>query len=396
MRIKIVDPLSWIISSNANIRREPIRPLKARINNFDELFDDKTIVYDAVHLPDRKQLLLLGPPLFNLQPIFEQMKVISLPDGMPCSFQIQNLENHTRTTIQVPINSKSINIQSTLGTFIIPLQEKYDELFTGRRVVFAISKDNHLDWIADWVRYHRDNHGADAVLIHDNSSQSYSAEELADKLSSISGIHAACVVRWPFKFGPQGFNGRYWDSFFCHGGAMEDARWRFLQNAKSVLNLDIDELMLSTGTSVFEKVEASESGYLSFNGLWAVQTRNEGVQQDVSPRPLLHRDLTVVLKPKLGFTSFRGLRIRPTIENRCPIKWAAVPSRHPVNVLWSLHHIKGINSAKLRHEKFEYRHFRPINTGWKYKRNIIEPFTERLHFVDPVLTCAFKKTDWDR
>jgi hypothetical protein len=64
-------------------------------------------------------------------------------------------------------------------------------------------------------------------------------------------------MEWPFKYGPQGANSwDHWDSDFCQLGAWEHARWRFLQNARSAMNSDIDELVLSkSGQSVFEAAE---------------------------------------------------------------------------------------------------------------------------------------------
>jgi hypothetical protein len=34
--------------------------------------------------------------------------------------------------------------------------------FAGRRVLFTLSKDNHLDWVADWAGFYASVHGCDA------------------------------------------------------------------------------------------------------------------------------------------------------------------------------------------------------------------------------------------
>ena len=57
------------------------------------------------------------------------------------------------------------------------------EIFRGRRVVLAMSRDNELQWIKDWVLFVVRNHGADAVLLYDNASTKYGAEQLSARQS---------------------------------------------------------------------------------------------------------------------------------------------------------------------------------------------------------------------
>ncbi|WP_216075142.1 hypothetical protein, partial [Acinetobacter baumannii] len=81
--------------------------------------------------------------------------------------------------------------------------------------------------IQDWVRFSRDVHGADAVLIYDNGSTSYSLADLAGALGALDGIAVARVVSWPYKFGPQGFDAkRFWDSDYGQHGVWEHGRRR--------------------------------------------------------------------------------------------------------------------------------------------------------------------------
>lgn len=54
----------------------------------------------------------------------------------------------------------------------------------------------------------------------------------------------------------------------------------------------------------------------------------------------------------------------------CPPKWAAVPRLIPENAQWGVHHINGGPEAA-NVEGLTYRHFRQINTSWKYRRDAL-------------------------
>src|SRR5665213_36842 len=79
-----------------------------------------------------------------------------------------------------------------------------------------------------------------------------------------SESHKPCakVLCGPFKYGPQSTLAQgLWDSDFYQLGAWEHARWRFLTQARSAMNTDIDELVVSArGRSVFEAAERSLFG----------------------------------------------------------------------------------------------------------------------------------------
>src|SRR5690606_8950495 len=138
-----------------------------------------------------------------------------------------------------------------------------------------LSQNNDLRWIADWVHFYARLHGADGVLVYDNASSAYSLADLqatlddaVSKAGAAGGNFPALAVAWPFPYGPQGgmagaVNGveTDWDSDFCQTGSLQHARHRFLRQARSVLNVDVDELVLGTGgRSVFEATEQSRSG----------------------------------------------------------------------------------------------------------------------------------------
>ena len=47
------------------------------------------------------------------------------------------------------------------------------------------------------MRFHRDLHVADAVLLYDNGSTIYTVETLLQEMNQVSGYSSICVVSWP-------------------------------------------------------------------------------------------------------------------------------------------------------------------------------------------------------
>ena len=374
------------------IRRISQRPLHARPKGFDDEYDDETLVYDSFWHASAQEIVLLGPPLCNLKPYFARMTVVSAPSGNRCGFSIHEMDRHCRVVVKCPRDTTSVTLSTGLGNFRIIPQEGLTDRFRGHRVLFTLSKNNKLRWIQDWIRYHRDNHGATAVLLYDNVSTDYSVEELRSAVGSIDGLGATCIVRWPFKYGPQGIGAdRFWDSDYCQYGAWEHARLRVLSAARSALNLDIDELVVHhEGQSVFESAEQSISGIVRFHGVW-VPGLHARTRLPTIERPIRYRDFEYYKVPqrspgRIPFLARKSL---------CPTKWAVVPRRCPAYAQWAPHTIKRWPAAVFKSDRFSYRHFREINNGWKYDRSDREGFDPALHAYDYDLVTSLSRVRWN-
>jgi hypothetical protein len=326
-----------MLDARNGIRREPVRPPAFRINGFDEQFDAETLFYDAFFAPTGTDVVIVGPPLLNLRPLLDGMHVVAWPSGASCGFRIKEMDRHAQIRVAVPRGTDRLEVSGGVGEFVIVPRDNLCSQFAGRRVLFTLSKNNRLEWIGDWVRYHRDIHGADAVLIYDNASTRYAPAELATAIAAVPGIEAACVVAWPFKYGPQGLDARrFWDSDFCQSGVFEHARWCFLAAARSAMNADVDELVVSRdGRSVFEAAEHAPFGVVRYRGTWVPGI--EGMTRTATDqRPLRYRDFAHVLQPR----RVSRWNIVSGYEDRCPPKWAVVPRRCPDHAQWSVHSLK--------------------------------------------------------
>jgi len=379
------------LDDGTGIRREPLRPPAFRFEGFDAQFDAETLFYDAFFAPTGTHVITVGPPFLNLRPLMDRMRLVALPSGLPCGFRVREMDRTAQLRIAVPRGTDRLALSSGLGEFVIAPRRNLCGHFAGRRVLFTLSKNNRLEWIVDWIRYHRDIHGADAVLIYDNASTRYAPIALAEAIAAVPEIEAACVVAWPFKYGPQGIDARrFWDSDFCQSGALEHARWCFLAAARSAMNADIDELVVCRDQrSVFEAAERAPFGVVRYRGAW-VPGIADTTRTPTDQRPLRHRDFDHVLAPR----RVRRWGIVPACVDRCPPKWVVVPRRCPDHAQWSVHSVKNWILARPVTAAFAYRHFREINDHWKYDRSVRPAFDPARHMWDDVLVSNFSRVRW--
>jgi hypothetical protein len=391
MRTLLFDPRP-IVLTDGHVRREPARPAAFQLPGFTEQFDYDTLLFDSFFCGNN-EVLVTAPPFLNLLPFLSRMHVSALPSGRPCAFKIRNIDRHSQIRIAVPDGTTKLMLDLEIGKFELEPQHNLAGFFAGRRVLFTLSKNNRFEWIQDWIRYHRDVHGADAVLIYDNQSTDYTPRQLLAALSGLCGIERLCVVDWPFRYGPQGVDSkRYWDSDFCQCGVWEHARWMFLQQARSTMNADIDELVVAKdGSSVFEAAEQSRLGIVRYNGHWVHGFQGmTRVADDRSPIRVFDFD------HYLRHSTVRRWGIVPAREWRtvCPPKWTVVPSRCPQRAQWAPHRIKGWLNALPLNRNFAFRHFREIGNHWKYDRSAREIFDGTRYAFDQRMRANFATVQW--
>lgn len=365
---------SLALPAGADIKRESVRPVAFREPAHEQEFDSSTLLYDAFVLRHERgsHLVFIGPPFFNLFPLFCSSKIC----GRPMASTISNYYQRDRCS-EVWIakwNSETVELEFGFGSYRLALQASANDIYKGRRVLYTLSKNNEVRWIIDWIEFHNRLHGADAVLIYDNASSLYTGEELEQSLREVFPRLEVNVVHWPYKYGPRG-NPRDtgWDSDFCQAGAFQDARFRFLGLASSVLNCDIDELVLSSREeSIFEATERRRGGCTMFTGQWISNVTAPNQASLHSGSHFRHSD-------------FRYLERGAS----CPMKWCVVPRRCNVEAQWGTHTVFGKDVALCYSSGFSYRHFRGVSTNWKYERGRPEKFCADLHQPDDALDAAF-------
>jgi len=351
-------------------RRAP-RPWYQRQPGYDDAFDWHTIFYDVFHAVDGRHVVLVGPPLWNLaRPVCAVVEAAF--DVARSDMTIRNLDRITE--IWLP----SSNVAAAVGApwareRDIAVQPNGCDVFRGKRVLITQSKDNDLEWIRDWAHFYALRHGCNAVLFYDNESTRYSVSDIHHALSGIAGLETVVVVGWNYKFGPSGGESRQWDSDFSQYGALEHARHRFLALAEACVHADIDELVVTDDrSSVFDRVLESRTGFITYGGVWIENVRTE---EPGAPR---------------RHSQFR-LRL-PRAPTPVRPKWAVAPSRCPPSAQWRVHDVSGMRSDAHASKGVLTRHFRAINTNWKFVRWEPAALTPQ-HFVDIDLAAWFDGLD---
>jgi len=327
--------------------RLPTRRYALRHTDFEDQYDFTTLFNDVFWSDDANRVILIGPPLLNLLEDLD-LRFVALPSGAECRPVHQRKHWMDQISLSVPAATTGIAIDCSSVRFIVAPQPNLASLFEGRRAIFAMSKNNNLEWIRDWARFYALEHGCDAVLLYDNNSDRYGVADIYAAIRSAHDGLEVAVVAWPFPYGV--FDGRreisfnLWDSYYSQSTLFEQARRRFLARAKSVINADIDELALDVASrSIFEMVEQSQTGFLRYRHGWWIENH-----LDVTPPDRRHRDY--FLREQGG-------------GEVVDWKWAVVPSRCPDQAQWWTHNIIGMayDEASL---DVRLRHMRPINTNW--------------------------------
>ena len=343
-----------VIPDACALRRDPPRPPELRNATYASQFDWKTVFYDTYRVGG--WVVLQGPPLLNLKASVLAQRVFR-------DFRFDLYERQHAMDIWIRPGRRhgmaSIPVDEDFGGGALAINPDGADLFAGRRVILTLSRNNEIRWISDWIRYHHRVHGTEAVLLYDNDSSKYTATELQAELRAAHPGLLIMVVAWPFKYGPQGggsgaVNGveTPWDSEFCQTGALQHARFRFLRKARSVLNCDIDELVMMEGRrSVHETAERSLLGVAYFGGAWI----GNATSSQTPPEMRRHGHFVYLAQEH--------------IHLRCPDKWCAVPRRSLRGMhTWRPHMIVNLPARFASPRTLSYRHFKPISDNWKYVR----------------------------
>lgn len=337
---------NFCIPDELNVERR-IAPPKVRVLN-DEFwfgYDQKTLFYDVYYDCTVGKIYIFCPKLLNFELMIGSLdfKV----DGN--SVNKLNIKRYKKFDI-IYFDSKNgseLSFEIKGFTYFVPIQKNISELFEDKKVLCAITKNNKIHWIVDWMIHHNLHHGANAVLLFDNGSDSYSVDDLDYHLSKVPGYDNVSIVSVPLPYGPlpKTANG-LGRAKFLQSSLLNLAKMRFFQKAKGVLSVDIDELVVTkNGVNVFEQLSKSFFGFVAFKGEWRFSL--------IDPDKVSHKD-------HIYYSGDFG---------SCPPKYCYNPNG--VFGKFTL----GIHSFEFLSHKFipisrsiNYLHFRSISTSWKNKR----------------------------
>jgi len=352
------DALSSVVASESSIKRTMTRPPELRQPGYEDQYDFSTIFYSAFRGVDGTANLI-GPPLRNFQPhVFGGDMYFSDRSGARFEISARAIDvwnGWLQTILSFPaprIDSLELHMEfGALGQYAVPLPAYRGNILRDKRVALTMIKYDPLVWVRDWAEFYARAHGTNAVLIYNNQAPSYSSDDIAHAVSDVKELETVVIVEWPYKYGPQAGTSKRWDSVFCKTGAFQHARFSLLAEAASVVNTDVDELIVHpNGLSVHDAVERAPDKYLQIGGTWACRN---GEQQ--------------VLDPDINKRRHRDFIYRSNLNPRiCAAKWAVVPASCPKDSQWVTHRIRSpFHEGIELHPEFCFRHFRDLNSNWK-------------------------------
>jgi hypothetical protein len=330
-----------------------------------EKYDNETLIYDSVFLPEKGQLRIFLPKPFNFGDQLRDARF--LLDGRPAkprwskNIRVDVLEFSaaglpTDCVMELPDTQLTIR-----------LSETSHDRFLGRNVLYTMVHNDNLTWIRDWILAHVRNHGTDAVLIANNNSSAYSSAELAGAMAEIPGLAVADVLEVPLKYGPTTRTSKQAGTAnFLQPACLNIVRDRFLAKARAVLACDVDELVFHPdGCSIYDATVGSVLKYKTFRGSWRYAP------------PTAH---TVTHADHI---------LADARAPRCHSKYCIVPDSFFGRMVWAVHSLEHVNRRIFRPmNAFQFFHCRSISTSWKIAR---DQGSNMRGQPDPV-TCAFMRS----
>ncbi|WP_027834224.1 hypothetical protein [Maritalea myrionectae] len=381
-------PNPVFLASNGGLTRQPDRPDLARAGDFWEGFDRFGLFYDVFRDANGKRVWFVGPDPKNLLDDLVNCRVEGIQSGHIGQLKLVKSHENIAGYLELPEVDHQFALTIAGQRIVGDIGANHCERFQGKRVLLTMNQDNDLQWIEDWVKFYVKEHGADSVCIFDNNSSIYDPEDLSAYLTNIEGISSVQVVEWPFIYGvidkvgqDHGLNPNV---SFAQPPMFPAFHLRFGLRAASILNVDIDELILSSsGKSIFAAAERRYFGTLKFDRFLV-----ENVQGNVGDEQAsVFQGFHFRNKDRLG----RQDHLR---------KWVVAPGKlrrtKPTPMPWT-HRVYGILNPYPASKDFKCYHFASVNTGWRAKtqkgekrewqheRLVAEPFDPEKHLKDEFL-----------
>jgi hypothetical protein len=366
-----------ILDADGSLRRLPLGPDMVRSPSFFERFDDHAVFYDVFRDHTGRHVYLIGPMGLNLTPLIDGLVITGHPSGTSAKPRVHHGVQAEILRVTLPRGDTRISFAFDKQRFDLGIQPNRSQHLRNDRVIFTINKDNDLRWIADWALFYVKEHGATAAVIYDNGSTAYNLVALRQTLAKVVGLEKFLVIPWPYKFGSMNdvfeehkFGGNW--GMFAQPPKFTQFLRKYAMEARSIVNVDIDELVISPfRKSVFKAVERAPFGLLRFNRVWVLNSRTE----TALPR---HKDF--VVRKKGVAARDRGKKWALAPGKAYFASWRAQP--------WT-HQVKGWLNLSGSSVEFYGYHFVGISRSWYWDRTENLTFDPTLHVRDPLLTAIF-------
>lgn len=232
-------PESW------GVYRESPSPLEDREViyspglTYDEAFDWNILFVEAIRI-NPEQVVLVGPPLFNLKPLINFKGATH-----------EHIDYRKTCTTIVETTADSLVIEHEAEDIVIPVTEP-SEALSGKKTMLTMMKNEPIIWIKDWVAYHHLEHGITGFAIFDNDSDVYTTEYVREELSKLPYDITVEVIHWEMQYGPRTIK---WDSDFGKITMFEYFKIKYGWCCECVINHDVDEFLLLEDSTLDQLVD---------------------------------------------------------------------------------------------------------------------------------------------
>jgi len=227
---------------------------KRTIDIHPEKEDRTTVFYDVFICPESDRLLCIGPTLYNLKHHLFPLRIYLNNREIKYKYlQIERLffleserleralSNYATVTFKFRKFSKQVEV--CIGNNRKQLYTKSDSEIT----ISTLQKDNPVEWIADWILWHKRLYNVKRVVLYDNGSSNI--KQLMGYLPSLEPEVQIIFVHWVYPHGVSPLKS-------AQHGSLNHCRLKFPVQNGFCINLDIDEYLVKPGSE-------SLSDYLS-------------------------------------------------------------------------------------------------------------------------------------
>ena len=232
------------------------RNLKLSSREREGKFDYRTVFYDVFYQPEKKNFFGIGPKWLNLKNALLPMEIRCGREVLNykltefklfCMLEIDAPQDVSHPTTSLIFQFPGFSTELEIDTSLDGVSRINDPNL--KLSITNLQKNNYIEWIEDWVKWHWRLHNVQRLILYDNGSSN--REELEHRLRDLDVGMKVVLVDWPFEYGRS-------PDKFAQRGSMNHCRLRFSVPNGYCIQADIDEYLVNkTGRPIVDYLDAS-------------------------------------------------------------------------------------------------------------------------------------------
>ena len=234
-----------VINTHTRVDLHDVMPRPYQFNNLSRNLDTRTVFFDVYIDWNTKILYGIGPRLLNLENELFPMEIFV--NGNNAEFKIyqqgillfiksKRLPSSLPKSVHVELVFKSFTHSMTLN--LQQCQRSIESNSSAPITISTLQKNNDIQWVIDWILWHRRLHNVERIILYDNGSTNRT--ELIENLKALEPEVNIIFVDWPFPYGIMPYKA-------TQVGSLNHCRIRFPIKNGYRINLDIDEYLVRSG-----------------------------------------------------------------------------------------------------------------------------------------------------